>query len=123
MIENDLVCWSAMISGYAESDQPQEALKLFNEMQHLAIVPDQITLLSVISACAHLGALDHAKWIHRFVINNGFVGALSVNNALIDMYAKCGSLAGAREVFGKYAKNKCGILVQYDQRVCHAWGC
>ncbi|KAL1363282.1 hypothetical protein HN51_011503 [Arachis hypogaea] len=99
MIEKDLVCWSAMISGYAESDQPHEALKLFDEMQLHRIVPDQITMLSVISACAHVGALEKAKWVHTYVDKNGFGRALSVNNALIDMYAKCGSLDRAREVF------------------------
>ncbi|KAG6732221.1 hypothetical protein I3842_01G166300 [Carya illinoinensis] len=99
--EKDLVCWSAMISGYAESDHPQEALKLFREMQALGIQPDEVTMLSVISACAHLGGLDHAKWIHLYVDKNGFGGALPVNNALIDMYAKCGSLERARWVFEK----------------------
>lgn len=99
MVEKDLVCWSAMISGYAESDRPQEALNLFNEMQVLGIKPDQITMLSVISACAHLGALDQAKWIHLYVDKSGFGGDLRVSNALIDMYAKCGSLERARLVF------------------------
>lgn len=104
MVDKDLVCWSAMISGYAESDWPQEALKLFNEMQVLGIKPDQVTMLSVISACAHLGAVDRAKWIHKFVDRNGFGKALPVNNALIDMYAKCGSLECAREVFDRLSK-------------------
>ena len=99
MIERDLVCWSAMISGYAESDQPQEALKLFDEMLQKRIVPDQITMLSVISACSHVGALAQANWIHTCVDRSGFGRALSVNNALIDMYAKCGNLVKAREVF------------------------
>ncbi|MED6130202.1 hypothetical protein PIB30_115710, partial [Stylosanthes scabra] len=62
VIEKDLVCWSAMISGYAENDQPHEALKLFDEMQLRGIVPDQITMLSVISACAHVGVLVQANW-------------------------------------------------------------
>ena len=101
MVKKDLVCWSAMISGYAESDSPQEALNLFNEMQSLGIKPDQVTMLSVITACAHLGALDQAKWIHIFVDKNGFGGALPINNALIDMYAKCGSLERARRIFDK----------------------
>ncbi|KAK9287599.1 hypothetical protein L1049_016034 [Liquidambar formosana] len=101
MVEKDLVCWSAMISGYAESDSPQEALNLFHKMRVLGIKPDQVTMLSVISACAHLGALDQAKWIHIFVDKNGFGGALPVNNALIDMYAKCGSSERARRVFDK----------------------
>ncbi|XP_019444561.1 PREDICTED: pentatricopeptide repeat-containing protein At4g14820 [Lupinus angustifolius] len=99
MVEKDMVCWSAMISGYADSDQPHEALNLFNEMQRQSIAPDQITMLSVISACAHVGVLTEAKWIHTYVDKNGFGRELSVNNALIDMYAKCGNLVRAREVF------------------------
>jgi pentatricopeptide repeat protein len=99
IVEKDLVCWSAMISGYAESDQPQEALKLFNEMLQQRIEPDHITMLSVISACSHVGTLVHAKWIHTYADRNGFGRALSVNNALIDMHAKCGNLVKAREVF------------------------
>ncbi|XWS08958.1 hypothetical protein CRYUN_Cryun40dG0044700 [Craigia yunnanensis] len=104
MVEKDLVAWSAMISGYAESDQPQEALRLFNELQVLGIKPDHVTMLSVISACAHLGVLDKAKWIHVYVDKNSFGGALPINNALIDMYAKCGSLEGARGVFEKMTR-------------------
>ncbi|KAK4855897.1 hypothetical protein QYF36_012069 [Acer negundo] len=101
MVEKDLVSWSVMISCYAESDRPQEALKLFNEMQVLKMKPDQVTMLSVISACAHLGALDKAQWIHLYVDKYRFGGDLRVNNAIIDMYAKCGSLERAREVFDK----------------------
>lgn len=104
MVEKDLICWSAMISGYTESDCPQEALVLFKKMQLLGIKPDVVTMLSVISACAHLGALEQANWIRTYVDKNGFDKALSVNNALIDMYAKCGSLEGAREVFKKMPK-------------------
>ncbi|XP_022974384.1 pentatricopeptide repeat-containing protein At4g14820-like isoform X1 [Cucurbita maxima] len=104
MVEKDLICWSAMISGYTESDCPQEALVLFKKMQQMGMKPDVVTMLSVISACAHLGALDQAKWIQIYVDKNGFGKALSINNALIDMYAKCGSLEGAREIFGKMPK-------------------
>ncbi|EPS64911.1 hypothetical protein M569_09864 [Genlisea aurea] len=99
MVDKDLVCWSAMISCYAESDHPQEALKIFDQMQQNGIKPDQVTMLSVISACAHLGALHRAKQIHETVVRKEFGRALPINNALIDMYAKCGSLHDASEVF------------------------
>ncbi|XP_058212174.1 pentatricopeptide repeat-containing protein At4g14820 [Rhododendron vialii] len=106
MTGKDLVCWSAMMSCYAESEKPLEALELFNQMQVRRIKPDKVTMLIVISACAHLGALKHAKWIHEYVNRHGFGGDLRVNNALIDMYAKCGSLEGAIEVFdGMSRKN------------------
>uniref|UniRef100_A0A1D1ZLU0 Pentatricopeptide repeat-containing protein At4g14820 n=1 Tax=Anthurium amnicola TaxID=1678845 RepID=A0A1D1ZLU0_9ARAE len=99
MQERDLVSWSAMVSGYVECEQPHKALVLFNEMRAHDIRPDRITMLSVISACADLGALDKARWIHAFVDQNGFRDVTSVNNALIDMYSKCGSQARACRVF------------------------
>lgn len=101
MIEKDLVCWSAMIAGYAESDYPQEALNLFYEMQKVGTKPDQVTMLSVISACAHLGALERAKSVHSYVDQNKHGDAVAVSNALIDMYAKCGSIQRARDVFDR----------------------
>lgn len=102
--EKDLICWSAMISGYAESEHPQKALELFDDMQILGLKPDPITILSVISACANLGALEKAKWAHKYVDTHGFDGTLPVNNALIDMYAKCGSLKGSIEIFNRVSK-------------------
>ncbi|KAL0434138.1 UNVERIFIED_CONTAM: Pentatricopeptide repeat-containing protein [Sesamum latifolium] len=94
MVDKDLVCWSAMISGYADSDKPQEALKIFHEMQRHGIKPDQVTMLSVISACAHLGALDQAKQIHLFVDDNGFGKAMPINNALIDIMISAFAIHG-----------------------------
>ncbi|XP_071694581.1 pentatricopeptide repeat-containing protein At4g14820-like [Rutidosis leptorrhynchoides] len=104
MVEKDFVCWSAMISGYAEGSQPQKALHLFDQMLNSGIKPDQITMLSVISACANLGALDNAIKIHSYINENRFSGVLPVNNALIDMYAKCGELDRAKGVFSRMHK-------------------
>ncbi|KAF9605110.1 hypothetical protein IFM89_013780 [Coptis chinensis] len=110
LVEKDLVSWSAMISGYAESDWPLEALKLFNDMQQAGLRPDQITMLSVISACAQLGILDQAKWVHLFIDKNCFGDVLSINNALIDMYAKCGSLENASRVFHKIPERRRNVI-------------
>uniref|UniRef100_M8BH45 RNase H type-1 domain-containing protein n=1 Tax=Aegilops tauschii TaxID=37682 RepID=M8BH45_AEGTA len=99
MMEKDVVSWSAMISGYAENNQPSEALILFKDMQECGVCPDEITLLSVISACANICSLDKARWIHSFVVNNGFCKILSICNALINMFSKCGSLTLALNVF------------------------
>ncbi|CAN6464877.1 unnamed protein product [Victoria cruziana] len=99
MPERDTVSWSAMIAGYVENGQPNDALKLFHEMQLSGAKLDHITLLSVLSACADLGAIDQGRWIHFFIQQNGFNQTLSVSNALIDMYAKCGSLEESRKVF------------------------
>lgn len=101
MPEKDVVSWSAMISGYVDSNQPNEALSLFNGMQECGIRPDEVTMLSVISACANLGSLDKAKWIHAFIKNNGLNKVLHICNALIDMFAKCGGINLALNVFNE----------------------
>ncbi|ONK75443.1 uncharacterized protein A4U43_C03F16890 [Asparagus officinalis] len=61
--------------------------------------PTDVTMLSVLSACALLGAIELGKWIHDYVKKNGFGSYVKVNTALIDMYAKCGSLEDAIDVF------------------------
>jgi pentatricopeptide repeat protein len=101
MPEKDVVSWSAMISGYAERNQPNEALSLFSDMQEHGIRPDEVTVLSAISACANLGSLDKAIWIHSFTENNGLTKILRIGNALIDTFAKCGGLNLALNIFNE----------------------
>ncbi|KAJ3675616.1 hypothetical protein LUZ60_004658 [Juncus effusus] len=104
MPEKDLISWSALISGYAESERPDKALELFKKMQLNRVKPDEVTMLSLISACANIGALDSAKRVCNYVKSHCFDEFLSVGNALIDMFAKCGSLSDARKVFDEMPK-------------------
>eukprot|EP01018_Ginkgo_biloba_P029665 Gb_20774 [translate_table: standard] len=104
MSERNVVSWSAMIAGYAQNGHANEALKLFDQMQLLGVKPDSVTMVSVLQACAHLGALQQGKWIHDYIIRNHFEADVSVGTALIDMYAKCGSVEVARQCFDKMPK-------------------
>eukprot|EP01018_Ginkgo_biloba_P010117 Gb_21745 [translate_table: standard] len=104
MSTRDVVSWTAMIEGYVQNGHAHEALALFNEMQLADVKPNSITVLSVLAACSHLGALQQGKWIHEYIIKNGFESKVSVGTALIDMYAKCGSIEIARQLFDKMSK-------------------
>ncbi|KAI5659542.1 hypothetical protein M9H77_28335 [Catharanthus roseus] len=99
ILEPCVVTYNAMIMGYARSSQPNKALTLFRELQTKKLKPTEVTILGVISSCALLGALELGKWIHDYVKKNGFHRYVKVNTALIDMYAKCGSLEDAISVF------------------------
>ncbi|KAK9276760.1 hypothetical protein L1049_006296 [Liquidambar formosana] len=94
-----VVTYNAIITGYARSSRPNVALSLFREMQASNVKPTYVTMLSVLSSCALFGALDLGKWIHEYVKKYGFDQQVKVNTALIDMYAKCGSLDDAVSVF------------------------
>jgi pentatricopeptide repeat protein len=96
-----VVSWNSMIAGYAQNGLANEALRLFNQMLTEDMKPDLVTVKSVLPACANLAALQQGKWIHDYVIQQGFDLDAVVGTALIDMYAKCGRIKTARQVFDK----------------------
>ncbi|XP_010525835.1 PREDICTED: pentatricopeptide repeat-containing protein At4g31070, mitochondrial [Tarenaya hassleriana] len=95
----DVVMWSSMIGGYAETGDSAEAMNLFSRMRKEGIKPNSVTLLAAVSACTHLASLNHAYGIHCHILKNGFNYDLSLSNALINMYSKCGGLVSAHKVF------------------------
>eukprot|EP01018_Ginkgo_biloba_P027695 Gb_25125 [translate_table: standard] len=97
--ERDAVSWTAMIAGYVQNGHFKEALKVFQQMLQTGMKRNSVTFASVLPACAHLAALEHGKEVHDDIIRNGFHGDIFVGNALVDMYAKCGSIETARKVF------------------------
>eukprot|EP01018_Ginkgo_biloba_P036294 Gb_10035 [translate_table: standard] len=95
----NVITWSAMIAGYVQNGYAEEALKFFSEMQLADVKPNRVTLVSVLPACARLSALQKGKEIHNAIIRRQFELDVSAGNALIDMYAKCGSIEDGRKVF------------------------
>eukprot|EP01018_Ginkgo_biloba_P018926 Gb_05127 [translate_table: standard] len=101
MVERDRVSWNAMISGYARHGQDEQALHMFRQMQLAGMVPTQFTFSSVLSACANLAILEYGKQVHACTVRFRLDSNVFVESALVDMYAKCGSLRYARQVFDK----------------------
>ncbi|KAG6713532.1 hypothetical protein I3842_05G158100 [Carya illinoinensis] len=101
MPARDIISWTTMITCYTQNKRYREALAVFNEMISNGISPDEVTMATVISACAHLGALDLGNEIYLYVLQNGFDLDVYIGSALIDMYAKCGSLDRSLLVFFK----------------------
>lgn len=99
MPEKDIVSWGAMIQGYALNGLPKEAIDLFLQMQRENVKPDCYTVVGVLSACARLGALELGEWVSGLVDRNEFLYNPVLGTALIDLYAKCGSMSRAWEVF------------------------
>lgn len=99
MPKSDSVTWSAMIGGYARVGRSTEAVALFREMQMAEACPDEITMVSVLSACTDLGALELGKWIEAYIDRQGIHKPVEVSNALIDMFAKCGDIRKALMLF------------------------
>ncbi|WCJ35943.1 Pentatricopeptide repeat-containing protein At1g74630 [Euphorbia peplus] len=101
MIVKDDVSWSTMIVGFAHNGWFDEAFGFFRELRREGRRPNEVSLTGVLSACAQSGALEFGKILHCFIEKAGYVWVVSVNNALLDTYAKCGNLSMARLVFDR----------------------
>ncbi|XP_024973909.1 putative pentatricopeptide repeat-containing protein At3g11460, mitochondrial [Cynara cardunculus var. scolymus] len=95
----ELATWNAMISGYAQNGYATEALELYQKFESSGMDPDPITLVGVLSSCAHLGAQKIGVDIEKKIQNSSYKHNLFLNNALINMYARCGNLVKAHEIF------------------------
>nr|UPT48900.1 pentatricopeptide repeat protein AaPPR1035 [Agave angustifolia]UPT49142.1 pentatricopeptide repeat protein AaPPR613 [Agave angustifolia]UPT49192.1 pentatricopeptide repeat protein AaPPR1169 [Agave angustifolia] len=107
-IKLNVVSWSAVIAGYAQQGHGHEALGVFREMQLARAEPNAVTIISLLSACASVGALSQGKETHGHALrrclmtwndDNGDGEDLMVQNALIDMYSKCRSFNAANTIF------------------------
>ncbi|CAL5073259.1 unnamed protein product [Urochloa decumbens] len=98
--ENNVISWTSMIGGLARNGCADEALALFVEMSaHEHIHPDDFTFGAVMHACATSVSLASGRMVHGRVFQTGFVSYLYVANSLMDMYAKCGDVESASNVF------------------------
>ncbi|KAJ8634001.1 hypothetical protein MRB53_027337 [Persea americana] len=95
----DAVSWGTLVAGYAQMNRCKEALELFDEMLTSSVAPDSVAVVGALSACAQLGELERGRAIHIYVKQNRIRLNYYISTGLVDMYAKCGSIDTARDVF------------------------
>ncbi|XP_060201223.1 pentatricopeptide repeat-containing protein At3g16610 [Lycium barbarum] len=100
----DSVSFSAIIAGCVQNGYAEESLRIFRLMQLSRVEPESATVMGILPACSHLAALQLGVCTHGYSIVRGFTEDVSICNALIDMYSKCGKIGTARIVFDKMNK-------------------
>ncbi|PON91720.1 DYW domain containing protein [Trema orientale] len=97
--ERNLIAWSTMIGGYSRAGLVDETFELFRGMQMAGVEPDQVTMVSVVSACTFAGSLDMGRWVHAYMEKQMIDIDLELGTALVNMYAKCGCIKKAKAIF------------------------
>ncbi|KAL3644244.1 hypothetical protein CASFOL_012176 [Castilleja foliolosa] len=97
--QKDLVAWNSVINVHALNGMPNESLTLYRNMCLQNVKPDGFTLVSLLTACAELGALGLGMRAHVYMMKLGFVWNLHAANSLLVLYAKCGNIVDANKVF------------------------
>ncbi|KAL5994470.1 hypothetical protein ACLOJK_024522 [Asimina triloba] len=104
MANKDVISWSSMIDCYAQSGKAVEALDLFYGMIEAGIVPNSVTVVSALQACAVARNLDKGREIHDLAIREDFELDFVVSTALVDMYMKCSCVGDAINLFQRIPK-------------------
>ena len=100
----NLVTWTIIISGYAKKGLTKEAIGLYDRMEKAGLKSDDGAVISILAACAESGLLGLGEKVHASINRTKFKCSTLVSNALVDMYAKCGSLDKAYSVFNGMAR-------------------
>ncbi|KAK1549035.1 hypothetical protein Q3G72_010020 [Acer saccharum] len=65
------------------------------------VKPNAVTMVGVLSACTKMKDLEFGRWIRSYIEQNGIKMDLTLSNAMLDMYVKCGSVEDAKKLFDK----------------------
>ncbi|KAK3419529.1 hypothetical protein EUGRSUZ_G00084, partial [Eucalyptus grandis] len=101
MPKRDVISWTALISGYVQNGQLERGLECFMDMRECGLMPNEAILVTVLSASAQLGLLEHGRFVHSVINSLNLPITVSLGTALVDMYAKCGSIELSRLVFNE----------------------
>ncbi|XP_037439583.1 pentatricopeptide repeat-containing protein At2g20540-like [Triticum dicoccoides] len=99
MPEKTIVSWTALVSGYTIAGDFSGAVEAFQSMQMEGFEPDDVSIVAVLPACAQLGALELGRWIYAYCNRHRMLRETYVCNALMEMYARCGCIDQALQLF------------------------
>ncbi|KAI9128382.1 hypothetical protein K1719_001375 [Acacia pycnantha] len=99
--DKDLTMWSALISVYAQTNCIDQAFDTFVQMTSCGIRPNEVTMSNLLLLCAKAGALEMGKWVHAYIDKQEIKVDMILETSLVDMYAKCGDINAAYQLFTK----------------------
>ncbi|CAL9225186.1 unnamed protein product [Arabidopsis halleri] len=95
----DNIAWNALVSGFQQSGNNEEALRVFVRMNREGIDSNNFTFGSAVKAASETANMKQGKQVHAVITKTGYDSETEVCNALISMYAKCGSISDAKKQF------------------------
>jgi pentatricopeptide repeat protein len=98
MMEKDVICWNAMISGYGMNGYAESAVEIFKLMEESNARPNEITFLALLSACAHAGLVDDGKNLFSKMQSYSVKPNLKHYTCMVDLLGRSCNLEEAEEL-------------------------
>jgi pentatricopeptide repeat protein len=96
---HDVVTWTALITGYSELGEVEEATTAFSKMVGEGCKPNGVTFLGILAACGNAGLVEQA-YICFDAMHGGYgvIPILDHQTCMVDVLARAGQLEAAVEL-------------------------
>ncbi|KAL6846666.1 hypothetical protein ACP4OV_024114 [Aristida adscensionis] len=99
MDDRDMISYTSMIAGYGMQGKGRVALQIFSQMIDSGIIPDDIIMVTVLSACSHSGLVREGEELFdKMVHSYGIKPQMEHYSCMVDLYARAGLLEKAEEI-------------------------
>ncbi|KAD7478682.1 hypothetical protein E3N88_01818 [Mikania micrantha] len=100
----NVISWTAAISGLLSNGMHLKSIELFLEMLSYGVMPNNVTFVSVVRACAEMTDFALGMSVLSLVVKLGFEYDVSLCNSLITFSLRLGKMEMARRVFEQMEK-------------------
>ena len=101
LLDRDVVTWTALMAGYIELGNNEKVFKCCKEMEQEGISLNAISYVCILKICGNLGYVDKGISIHAEIAKKGLEKEVLLGSSLVDIYAKCGLVGEAEDIFSK----------------------
>ncbi|MCO5563758.1 hypothetical protein L7F22_017405 [Adiantum nelumboides] len=93
MGRRDFLTWTSLIMGYAQHGENEVVCSLFENMIAAGLQPDEVTFLSVLTVCSHVGLVNEGyKYFESMIKDFGVYPSPQLRNCMIDLLCRAGQL-------------------------------
>ncbi|KAI9088922.1 hypothetical protein K1719_029201 [Acacia pycnantha] len=97
----DLECWNTMLGGYSRHGMVVEALELLDEIFQQGLIPNQVTFLSLLSACSHSRSVEKARFLWNYMGNIGLIPGPKHYSCMVNLLSRAALLEEAEDIINK----------------------
>eukprot|EP00250_Pteridium_aquilinum_P034829 c8177_g1_i1 orf=2-427(+) len=119
----DTLTWTALITGYAQQGETENALYYFDRMRESGVTPDPITFLSVLNACSHAGLVDKGQtYYEAMCVDHGLVPSVKHHACIVDLLGRAGQLDRVVAMMKKTPFQPTIVMWLTVLTACRKWG-
>ncbi|KAL0408147.1 UNVERIFIED_CONTAM: Pentatricopeptide repeat-containing protein, chloroplastic [Sesamum radiatum] len=123
LYRRDVVCWTSVISGCVCNGNAKTALALFCRMQENGVLPNDVTMLTILKACSEINDRKVMQWIHGLVLKGSWCVSELVLNSLIEMYSTNGYFRESLTIFCHFCFRNEGLYPSPETMASLLQGC